>query len=95
MIFYPLSGFIADVCCGRLKIVVVSLVILLFCLIILLIALQLRETKVAPSFDSDHVFSYKQGVSVIISAFLSLYLPSLLAWQDISQLYSVRIGPTL
>ena len=65
MIFYPLSGFIADVCCGRLKIVVVSLVILLFCLIILLIALQLRETKVAPSFDSDHVFSYKQGVSVI------------------------------
>ena len=55
MIFYPLSGFFADVCCGRLKIVLVSLVILLFCLIILLIALQLGETKVAPSFDSDHV----------------------------------------
>ena len=25
MIFYPVSGFIADVCCGQLKIVVVSL----------------------------------------------------------------------
>ena len=24
MIFYPLSGFIADICCGRLKTVVVS-----------------------------------------------------------------------
>ena len=30
MMFYPLSGFIADVCCGRLKTVVVSLVFLLF-----------------------------------------------------------------
>ena len=25
MMFYPLSGFIADVCCGRLKAVVISL----------------------------------------------------------------------
>ena len=37
MMFYPLSGFIADVCCGRLKIAVVSLVLLLSCLIMLLI----------------------------------------------------------
>ena len=29
MMFYPLSGFIADVCCGRLKTVVVSLIFLL------------------------------------------------------------------
>jgi hypothetical protein len=29
MMFYPLSGFIADVCCGRLKIVIISLVIFL------------------------------------------------------------------
>ena len=29
MMFYPLSGFIADVCCGRLKAVVVSLMFLL------------------------------------------------------------------
>ena len=31
MMFYPLSGFIADVCCGRLKTVVVSLVFILSC----------------------------------------------------------------
>ena len=29
MIFYPLSGFIADVCCGRLKTIVTSLCLLL------------------------------------------------------------------
>ena len=43
MMFYPLSGFIADVCCGRLKTVVISLVTLLFCLIILLITVLLEE----------------------------------------------------
>ena len=31
MMFYPLGGFIADVCCGRLKTVVVSLGFLLCC----------------------------------------------------------------
>ena len=28
MMFYPLSGFIADVCCGRMKTIVVSLIII-------------------------------------------------------------------
>ena len=31
MMFYPLSGFIADVCCGRLKTVTISLCLLLIC----------------------------------------------------------------
>ena len=35
MMFYPLSGFIADVCCGRFKIVVISLIVLFLCLTIL------------------------------------------------------------
>jgi hypothetical protein len=44
MMFYPLSGFIADVCCGRLKTVVISLIILLLCLTILLIGMLTIET---------------------------------------------------
>ena len=40
--------------CGRLKTVVVSLILLLLCLVILLIVLQLQET---PGFDSDQVLS--------------------------------------
>ena len=51
MMLYPLSGFIADVCCGRLKTVVVSLVILLSCLIILLIGLLIGETITASNID--------------------------------------------
>ena len=31
MIFYPLSGFVADICCGRLKVVIISLCFLLIC----------------------------------------------------------------
>ena len=31
MMFYPLSGFMADVCCGRLKVVTISLCLLLAC----------------------------------------------------------------
>ena len=31
MVFYPLSGFMADVCCGRLKVVIISLLLLLVC----------------------------------------------------------------
>ena len=35
MIFYSLSGFIADVCCGRLKTIVVSLMFLLTCTVLM------------------------------------------------------------
>jgi hypothetical protein len=41
MMLYPLSGFIADVCCGRLKAVVISLILILSFYIISLVALSL------------------------------------------------------
>ena len=47
MMFYPLSWFIANVCCGRLKMAIISLVILLVCLIILLIGITLGNTITA------------------------------------------------
>ena len=59
MMFYPLSGFIADVCCGRLKIISISLISLLFCMILLLLALSVMETD-------------GQGILTVILAFLSL-----------------------
>ena len=49
MMFYPLSGFIADVCCGRLKIAIISLVILLVYLVILLIGILLGNNIIALS----------------------------------------------
>ena len=56
MMFYPLSGFIADVCCGRLKTVVISLIVLLLYLTILLIGLIIGETFTASNID--HALRY-------------------------------------
>ena len=73
MMLYPLSGFIADVWCGRLKMVVISLVILLFCLVILLIGLVIGETTTA--FNIDQALSHDKvpSVSIILLAFLALF----------------------
>ena len=69
MMFYPLSGFIADVCCGRLKTVVVSLVILLFSLTILLIAIILVEKT---NSNLIHLLSNNKGILIVVLGFLSL-----------------------
>ena len=69
MMFYPLSGFIADVCCGRLKTVSISLISLLFCMILLLLALSVMETVPQPYF---YTLRYGQGILTVILAFLSL-----------------------
>ena len=67
MMFYPLSGFIADVCCGRLKTVVVSLIFLVSCWIIVLVALS-----VLASIDISSL-EHNQELVVIILAFISLF----------------------
>ena len=56
MMFYPLSGFIADVCCGRLKTVVVSLIFLLSCWILVSVGIALLETHVF----IGHIFTSKE-----------------------------------
>ena len=74
MMFYPLSGFIADVCCGRLKIAVVGLVLLLSCLIMLLIGiLILDETTVGSNFDHALRYDKVPSASTIILVSLSAF----------------------
>ena len=70
--FYPLSGFIADVCCGRFKTVVISLIVLFLCLAILFIGMTIGEIVTA---DIDHALRYNKvpSVSYVILAFLSLF----------------------
>ena len=70
MMFYPLSGFIADVCCGRLKTVVVSLIFLLSCWILVLISIAVLETT---SGRVSHAITHDQGILVIILGMLSLF----------------------
>ena len=67
MMFYPLSGFIADVCCGRFKTVVVSLIVLFLCLTILFIGMTIGETVTA---DIDHALRYDNVTFVSIGIFL-------------------------
>ena len=73
MMFYPLSGFIADVCCGRLKAVVISLIILLLCLTILLVVMIIGETITGNSLHQALRYDKVPFVFIVILASLSLF----------------------
>ena len=68
MMFYPLSGLIADVCCGRLKTVAISLTVFLIFLFVgistSIISISLRYFFL--SRDMSYLFSNASGVIVFI-----------------------------
>ena len=75
MIFYPLSGFIADVCCGRLKAVVISLFLMLSFFIIMLVALSMLVSIVSkPNVHNFHILEHNLGITciIVILAIISL-----------------------
>ena len=63
MMFYPLSGFIADVCCGRLKTVVTSLIFLFLSSIVMLLLVLLYAFH--HSYDDILVLSFSLSVNVV------------------------------
>ena len=67
MMFYPLSGYIADVCCGRLKTVVTSLVLLLTSVVLLFLGALVWGTLT----HHDIHLGHHQGILVIILGSLS------------------------
>ena len=75
MMFYPLSGFIADVYCGRLRTVIVSLC-LLFCNVIVLCITDLIYILYPP----HHKLLEYKGLSLLVNSFpgVLLFLTSLL-----------------
>ena len=80
MTFYPLSGFIADVYCGRLRTVFISMC-LLFCYVILTYLMWLIIILCLPDYD---LIKYK-GISSLVTSFpgvmvLLLFILSLLAF---------------
>ena len=70
MMLYPLSGFIADVCCGRLKTVVISLIILLLCLTISFTGMVIGEST---TFTNFHRYDKLPYVFIVI-VFLLLFV---------------------
>ena len=73
MMLYPLSGFIADVCCGRLKTIVISLIVLFLCLIILLIGMIILEIIAASDLDQALRYYKVPSVAIGVLFFLSLF----------------------
>ena len=73
--FYPLSGFIADVCCGRLKTVVIGLCfILAFILLIFLAEIIVYATKLhlLRYYNYTMIFHQAEGIITLILIFISL-----------------------
>ena len=65
MIFYPLGGFVADVCCGRLKTVAVSLILLLICCnIITLLAIGVTVLETVEIIADQNIYTslHDQGI---------------------------------
>ena len=74
MMFYPLSGFIADICCGRLKAVIICLICILSFFIGMLVALSLLVSISKPNIPILHILERNFGIAcmIVILAIISL-----------------------
>ena len=87
MIFYPLSGFIADVRCGRFRTAMFSLALMLFSFMLLgtacTIAFYSVESNTRPTLNHGLQPLYKQTVAIIIllSLVLALFITGLVGFQ--------------
>ena len=74
MMFYPLSGFIADICCGRLKAVIICLICILSFFIGMLVALSLLVSISKPDIPILHILERNFGIAcmIVILAIISL-----------------------
>ena len=76
MMFYPLSGLIADVCCGRLKTVAISLTLFLIslfvCISITIISTSMQSLRL--SRDMSYLFNNAPGTIAFILLIISFLL---------------------
>ena len=83
---YLLSGFIADVCCGRFKTVVIGLCfILVFVLLICLVEIVLLATKLhVQVLSDDNYFHQAEGIIILILSLISLvaFIVGLAGYQE-------------
>ena len=87
MIFYPLSGFIADVRCGRFKTVIVSLTLIIFCFMLLgivgIFAFYATESDNRFTLDRGLKPQYEESIAVftLFSLALVLFIACLVGFQ--------------
>ena len=65
-LFYPLSGFITDVCCGRLKVVAVSLCFILTFVLLICFSTIVVLTGRSHSLTSDMIFKFHETKEIIV-----------------------------
>lgn len=63
MIFYPLSGFIADICCGRFKTIIISQTLTTLSLVLTCAATIVLRSKTA---NDIHTYFQGQGIIALI-----------------------------
>ena len=76
MMFYPLSGLVADVCCGRLKTVAISLTVFM---ILLFVGISINIISTSMQFfhisrDMSYLFSNAPGIIVFTLLIISVIL---------------------
>ena len=87
MTFYPSSGFIADICCGRFRTAMFSLTLILFCFMLLGIACTLAflatESNAKLTFNRGFQPLYEESVAVMIllSLVLAIFITGLVGFQ--------------
>ena len=66
MIFYPLSGFIADICCGRFKTIIISQTLIIVSLTFTCVAvIVLRNKNVGNSYRFNNILQEGEGIFVL------------------------------
>ena len=73
MIFYPLSGFIADTCCGRFKTIIISQTLITLSLVSSCIVVLVIRNELGTSFKSYKLIQ-EEGILVLILLILGIIL---------------------
>ena len=87
MTFYPLSGFIADICCGRFRTVMFSLTLMLISFMLLgivcMLAFYAIESKTALTLNHGLQPQFKKTVAgiILLSLALVLFITGLVGFQ--------------
>ena len=84
---YPLSGFIADVCCGRLKVVVINLCFILTFILLLCFTEIVVLVSKPHSINTYMIFHQTVGITAVSVILISLVFLSL-DWQAIRKIQS-------
>ena len=72
MTFYPLSGFIADVCCGRFKIVIISINLILVSIVMICVMALILTGEHIDNHISVSYLLHKEGILILLLSLVAV-----------------------